>query len=178
MQAFRRPAIGIAALVAALSLHADPARGQTGAGRQNLMEPRAGFERLNVFEGRWRDPAAPGSEEHCAWQVGARRHLICRRRMETPTGTREQTTIYSYRNRDSTYVVNVLIASGQLFTYAGRIDGDRWVLDFQGTAGAGQRLRMVVTPGPNAIRFVEESSENSGPWQVTEDFTHVRVTGP
>jgi hypothetical protein len=87
-------------------------------------------------------------------------------------------TIYSYRNRDSTYVVNALIASGQLFTYAGRIDGDRWVLDFQGTAGAGQRLRMVVTPGPNAIRFVEESSENSGPWQVTEDFTHVRVTEP
>lgn len=161
----------------ALLTHSGSVLAQGGTG-QNLLRPRPGFERLSVFEGTWRNPAEARGEESCGWQAGARRHMICRARIETASGVREQTSIFSYRNRDSTYVVNVLIASGQLFTYMGRVDGDRWVLDLQGSPGSTQRLRMVVTPEPESIRFVEESSENGGPWQVTEDFTHVRVVRP
>jgi hypothetical protein len=34
---------------------------------------------------------------------------------------------------------------------------------------------MVITPTNDRIRFVEESSMNSGPWQITDDYAYVHV---
>jgi hypothetical protein len=102
--------------------------------------------------------------------------MICRPRRETASGPVEHQTIYSYRGRDSTYIVTALLATGQLWTYHGRPDGNRWTFDFQSDRpGNTQRLKMVVTIARDTIHFIEESSENGGPWRVTENYRHVRV---
>lgn len=88
--------------------------------------------------------------------------------------------IYSYRAADSTYLVYALMRTGEAFSYAGRPDGDRWILDFVPPTHdvqqrPQQRLRMVITVQQDTIRFVEEYSENGGPWQVSEDYRHLRI---
>jgi hypothetical protein len=89
----------------------------------------------------------------------------------------ENRTIYSYRGRDSTYIVTALLATGQVWTYHGRPDGNRWTFNLQGDRPNNpQRLRMILTIAGDTIRFVEESSENGGPWRTTEDYRHVRVS--
>ena len=105
--------------------------------------------------------------------------MICSTRMDTPAGPIEHRTIYSYRGRDSTYVVTALLATGQVWTYHGRPDGNRWVFDLQSDRPeATQRLRMVVTIAGDTVHFVEESSEDGAPFRITEDYRHVRVRAP
>jgi hypothetical protein len=86
--------------------------------------------------------------------------------------------IYSYRRADSTYTVTVLLSGGQVWNYAGRPEGERWMFYLANTApDRGQRLRQVIVTGADTIRFVEEVSENGGPWRLTdksEDYTYVR----
>jgi hypothetical protein len=114
--------------------------------------------------------------ESCSWLEGGRRHMICAQRRRTPAGTVEHRTIYSYRGRDSTYVVTALLATGQVWTYVGRPDGKKWVFELQpDRPNSTQRLRMLVTVAADTIHFVEESSEGNGPWRITEDYRHVRV---
>lgn len=141
--------------------------------------PRPAHERLAVFEGTWRhaDPAeAERFVEVCEWLAGGRRHMICTPRWNTPAGPVQHQTIYSYRGRDSTYIVTAILATGQVWTYHGRPDGSRWVFDLQpDRPGTNQRLRMILTVAADTIRFVEESSEGGGSWRVTEDYRHVRV---
>jgi len=140
---------------------------------------RAARERLAVFEGTWTmagDTSGPAFRETCEWLPGERRHMICRPRFETESGVIEHRTIYSYRPADSTYVVTALLAQGQVLTYHGRVEGDRWTFDLQpGPRNDTQRLRMIVTMAPDTIHFVEESSENGGPWRVTEDYRYARL---
>jgi hypothetical protein len=118
--------------------------------------------------------------ETCTWMPEGRRHLICRTRYNSDRGPQERMTIYSYRAADSTFLVYALMRTGEAFSYAGRPDGNRWLFDFLPHAhdlrsDQRHRLRMVITVQPDTIRFVEESSENGGPWQVTEDYRHVRI---
>lgn len=146
----------------------------------NPRTPRPTHERLAVFEGTWRnaDPAeADRFIETCAWLEGGRRHLICRPRWTTPSGPVQHQTIYSYRGRDSTYLVTTFLATGGVWRYHGRPDGNRWIFDLQSDRpDPPQRLRMILTVAADTIHFVEESSERGGPWQVTEDYRSVRVT--
>jgi hypothetical protein len=102
--------------------------------------------------------------------------MICTPRRERLSGAVEHKTIYSYRGRDSTYIVTALLATGQVWTYFGRPEGNEWIFNFQSDPASNpQRLRMVVTVAKDTIHFVEESSENRGPWRITEDYRHVRV---
>lgn len=145
--------------------------------RPDPRTPRPAHERLAAFEGNWRllDPAEQ-TVESCAWIEGGRRHMVCRNRRPTVNGSFEHRTIYSYRGRDSTYIVTALLATGQVWTYLGRPEGDKWVFNLQSDrSNNSQRLRMLVTVGTDTIRFVEESSEGDSPWRVTEDYRHVRV---
>lgn len=155
-----------------------PAAG-SAQGRMDPRAPRPAHERLTVFEGTWREigsAEATASTETCSWLEGGRRHMICVPRRQTPAGPVEQRTIYSYRGRDSTYLVTALLANGQVWTYLGRPVGNQWIFDFQSDRPSNtQRLRMVLTVAPDTIRFVEESSESNGPWRTTEDYRHVRV---
>ena len=141
--------------------------------------PRPAHERLSVFEGTWREAGAPDSRavtETCSWLEGGRGHMICAPRRQTASGAVEHRTIYSYRGRDSTYIVTALLATGQVWTYLGRPEGNKWIFDFQpNRPNDTQRLRMVVTVARDTIHFVEESSEGGGPWRITEDYRHVRV---
>lgn len=144
--------------------------------------PRPAHELLGAFEGTWRPagPAEPAAvTETCSWLEGGRRHMVCVPRRETASGTVEQRTIYSYRGRDSTYIVTALLATGQVWTYLGRPEGNRWIFDFQSDRPKStQRLRMIVTVARDTIHFIEESSEGGGPWRITEDYRHVRVRSP
>jgi hypothetical protein len=163
-----------------LGLASSAATAQESQQPRGPTSPRPAHERLAVFEGVWTTAErAAGVEfrETCSWMDGGRRHMICRARSTGPQGVIENRTIYSYRGRDSTYVVTALLANGQLWTYHGRPDGGRWVFHLQDDRpGSSQRLRMTVIPGEDRIRFVEESSEDGGPWRLTEDYTHILVS--
>lgn len=135
-------------------------------------------ERLSVFEGTWtREGPTPGDtlRETCAWLAGGRRHLVCDTEARRPTGPARMLRIHSYQN--GSYVVYVAMGDGPAWTYTGGPESDgRWVLNLQSNRSDNpQRLRIVITPAADRIRFVEESSTNGGPWRTTEDYTNVRV---
>lgn len=134
-------------------------------------------ERLAVFEGTWaREGAQAGSafSETCAWLAGGRRHMVCHSERQTPAGPVQNLKVHSYRNQ--TYVVYAVMGNGPAWTYTGGPEGERWIFNFQSDRPNNvQRLRMVITPTGDRLRFVEESSTNGGPWETTEDYTHVRV---
>lgn len=169
----------VVSLLALLSATLSPSMAPVHAQAADPRTPRPAHERLAVFEGTWRntDPAQADSVvEACAWLEGGRRHMVCRQRWNSPARTMEHATIYSYRGRDSTYIVTALLGTGQVWTYHGRPDGNRWTFDLQGDRpDHPQRLRMIVTVAADTIHFVEESSVDGGPWRTTEDYRHVRV---
>ena len=87
--------------------------------------------------------------------------------------------IYSYRRADSMYTVTVMLPGGQLWSYAGRPEGNRWTF-YIANSGADRaiRLRQVIVVAADTLRFVEEASENGGPWRLTdvsEDYVYVRT---
>lgn len=133
-------------------------------------------ERLSFFEGTWaREGAGAGSiRESCAWLAGGRRHMVCRSERQTPNGPVHNLLIHSYRGQ--TYVTYAVMGNGPAWTYTGGPEGDRWIMNLQSTNPTNpQRLRMVITPAKDRIRFVEQSSTNGTDWSTTEDYTHVRV---
>ena len=142
--------------------------------------PRPGHERLAVLEGTWTKKDLPTGEmfrDTCAWLPEGGRHMICRQRAESSRGVIEQMAIFSYRGADSTYLLTVLLANGQVWRYEGRPDADRWVFDLVPSRPDSPRLRQVLIPTGDSIRFLEEVSENGGPWRLSdpsEDFTYVR----
>ena len=152
------------------------------AGANSPITPSPAHERLAVFEGSWIEAGAPAdraSRDSCAWLVGGRRHMICRRVTASATGSRELMMIYSYRRSDSTYTVSVLLPGGQVWQYAGRPEGNRWVLYFVNDRPEGApRLRQVITTVADTLHFVEEASVSDGPWLLTdasEDYRYVRA---
>jgi hypothetical protein len=180
---------GFAGLTAALTvtvvLNLAPRTGASAdarpQGRPSASEAR---ERLAFLEGTWTRPETPAGQtfrETCAWMGGGRRHMVCRQRTETAESIHEQMLVYSYRGADATYMVTVFLAGGQVWRYEGQPDGDRWVFDLIPTGPAApQRLRQVLTPRGDEIRFREEVSEKGGPWRLTdpsEEYVHVRVRG-
>lgn len=150
-------------------------------GTHSTPRPSVPHERLAVFEGTWTRsdvPAGQSFRETCEWLAGNRRHLTCRQRFESPDGVREQMLVYSYQRSDSTYAVTVFLSGGQVWRYAGRPDGDRWVLNHVSNAPDSPRLRQVISAGKDTLHFREEASENGGPWRLTdpsEDYRYVRV---
>jgi hypothetical protein len=161
------------------------AQGTPASSRPNApTTPRPAHERLAAFEGEWviADSTVGGSShDSCAWLAGGRRHMICRRSTNAADGAREQMLIYSYRGSDSTYTVTVLLAGGQLWSYAGRPAGNRWELNLVSVRPDGPlRLRQVIVALPDTLHFVEEVSENGGPWRLSdpsEDYRYVKVRG-
>jgi len=170
------PTMRIMLVIASLSVSANLAEAQSSS----PTAPRPALERLSAFEGTWRSTNPTDSavfEEVCGWMAGGRRHMVCTPRWSRPDGLVQHQTTYSYRGRDSTYIVTAFIATGPVWTYHGRPNGDQWTFDLQGDRPNNpQRLRMIVTVARDTLRFVEESSENGGPWRVTEDYRHVRVS--
>jgi hypothetical protein len=131
-------------------------------------------ERLSVFEGTWTREDAPANvtfRETCAWLAGGRRHMICQAEYKSPNRVAQMIKVHSYRQQ--TYVTVAVMGDGPASTYTGGPDGSRWIFNLQ--SDRPQRLRMVITPAQDRIRFVEESSANDGPWQTTEDYTYIRV---
>jgi hypothetical protein len=150
--------------------------------------PLPAYERTTAFEGTW--TMEPGAffqgggtspamhEETCAFMPGGRRHMVCRTWSQRPGAPRsERMYILSYRDNDSTYVAHHAFAGGQTFTYHGRIEGDRWVMDLQPTPfwPSNERLRTIITPVPGGMRYVEEHSVDGGPWKITEDYRYRKI---
>jgi hypothetical protein len=157
--------------------------------RPGPMTPSEPHERMTFFEGTWTtdgkpdaangSPAPAGYEETCAWLPGARRHMVCRSWTEMSPGAprREALYVLSYRAADSTYIAHFAFSGGATLTYYGRPDGERWIMNLQPTPllPSNQRLRTIITAEPEGLRFVEESSVDGGPWEVTEDYRRRRV---
>lgn len=132
-------------------------------------------ERLAFFEGTWTDSARPGYRETCGWLAPRRRVLVCRATWPTGEQQAEMLAIYSYDRRDSTYTYYAAFPNGT-FHLVGRPDGSGW--RFAPTGPIDERplrLRYHLTPVAGGVRYVEEASENDGPWRVTEDYTLMRV---
>jgi hypothetical protein len=149
----------------------------------------AAHERLSFFEGTWLvEPSAetravPGTplqqEETCAWLTGGRRHMICRAwRTDSGDGARrERIQILSYQEQSATYLAHFAFPSGDVVTYVGRVEGDRWVMNMQPTPllPSNERYREIITRVDGGLRFVEERSVDGGPWVITEDFRYRRA---
>jgi hypothetical protein len=166
-------------LQAAAGGNATLASGQNAQTAANASSPA--HERLTVFEGVWTRadlPAGTTFRDTCEWLAG-RRHMVCRQRSQSPTATREQLATYSYRDQDSTYLLTVLLSGGQVWRYEGRPEGERWVFNrVANRPDPPRRYRQILTPSAESIQFLEELSENGGPWRLTdpsEDFRYVRV---
>jgi hypothetical protein len=105
--------------------------------------------------------------------------MVCRRwtQLEGSDARREAINIMSFRGRDSTYIAHFAFPDGATLTYHGRIEGERWVMDLQPSPliPSKVRLRTIITPGPDELRFVEEASEEGGAWRITEDYRYRRV---
>jgi len=103
--------------------------------------------------------------------------MSCTTRHETPRGVVEDRKVFSYRGRDSSYVVSAFIPNGQVWIYIDRPDGSAWTFDLQSDRpnATQRRLRMILTILGDTLRVVEQSSENDGPWQNTEDNRQIRV---
>ncbi len=151
-------------------------------GSRSPNTPSLPHERLAVFEGTWTladSQSGPASRDSCAWLAEGRRHMICRRRSESPRGASEQMMIYSYRRSDSMYTVTVLLAGGQIWRYAGRAGADSWEFLLEPTGSdVQQRLRQVVRVVGDTLHFREEGSGNGGPWLLTaptEDYKSVKA---
>jgi len=140
--------------------------------------PSPAHERLAVFEGTWTSVDSVPSRDTCTWLAGGRRHMVCRRVTESARGAREQMMIYSYRKADSAYTVTVVLPGGQVWSYAGRPEGDRWKFYLTNSrADRALRLRQVIIAAADTLRFVEEASVDGGPWRLTdpnEDYIYVR----
>jgi hypothetical protein len=144
--------------------------------------PSAAHELLAAFEGTWTIVGSqPGrtSSDSCSWLTGGRRHLVCRRVSESADRSSEQLIVYSFRRADSAYVATVFLPGGQLWEYAGRPEGGRWVLYLQRMRpeNAAQRLRQVIRVAADTLHFTEEASVNGGPWTLTdpsEDYKYAR----
>ncbi|HVL66357.1 MAG TPA: hypothetical protein VM364_03750 [Vicinamibacterales bacterium] len=144
-------------------------------------------ERMAFLEGTWElEPggkpesiaAEAGSRETCAWLAGARRHIVCRAFRESAAGRQESMHVLSYDAHAGKYVAWFAFAGGETLHYVGSVDGDRWVMEMQPTplVPAGLRLRTIITPTANGMRFVEEGSKDGGPWEIGEDYRHKRVS--
>jgi hypothetical protein len=87
--------------------------------------------------------------------------------------------VYSYRRADSTYVVTAFLGGGQIWEYAGRPDGERWVFYREGRrSDAPLQLRQVIRVAGDTLHYVEEASVDGGPWHLTdpsEDYRYVRT---
>ncbi len=100
--------------------------------------------------------------------------MVCQTENRSPSGHSQMLKVFSYRQE--TYVAFAAMGDGLSSTYTGGPDGDRWIFNVQSDRPNNpQRLRIVITPTNDRLRFVEESSMNGGPWQTTEDYTYVRV---
>jgi hypothetical protein len=149
--------------------------------------PSAPHERLAFFEGRWEFETAAtpeviakrrGRRETCEWLAGGRRHMVCTQISRAADGTAQESIyILSYRERDSTYLAYFAIPGGENVVFHGTPSDDGWVMDLQPTplVPAGMRLRTTITRTATGLRFVDESSMDGAPWQVTEDYQHRRM---
>ena len=124
----------MATLVVAASAFSVVARALSAVPSQGAAPrtPRPAHERLAVLEGTWTKKDLPAGEsfrDTCAWLPEGRRHMICVQRAESPRRASEQMAIFSYRGADSTYLLTVLLANGQVWRYEGRPDADRCTID-------------------------------------------------
>jgi len=118
---------------------------------------RPAHERLAVLEGTWTKENLPAGEsfrDTCAWLPEGRRHMICVQRAESPRGASEQMAIFSYRGADSTYLLTVLLANGQVWRYEGRPDADRWIFELVSSQPGSPRIRQILIPAGDTIRFL------------------------
>lgn len=134
------------------------------------------IEDLAVFEGTWAREGVPTDRfrETCTWLAGGRRHLVCDTEARLPGGPVRMLRIYS--SGGGTYTVYAVIGDGPASLYVGGPEGDQWIFTLRpDRADTPQRRRHVITPTKDRIRFVEEVSENGGPWKTTEDYNYVRA---
>lgn len=148
----------------------------------------APHEKMTFFEGTWsvepdaevkRGTTTPSHEETCAWLPGGRRHMVCRSWRQRPGETvrRETIQVLSYQEHNGTYLAHFAFPSGDIVTYVGRVEGNRWVMDMQPSPllPPNERFRETITKVGNGLRFVEERSVDGGPWTITEDYRYRRV---
>jgi len=104
--------------------------------------------------------------------------MVCRRVVEGAEDGAEQMMIYGYRGADSAYTVTVFLPGGQQWHYLGRPEGDRWTFNLVNARADQPRLRQVIHVTADTLRFIEEVSENGGPWRLSdpsEDYSYVRA---
>jgi hypothetical protein len=134
--------------------------------------------RLAFFVGTWTADEIPSLRETCTWLGDPGRHVVCRARWDTPSGSREGLSVFSYRAEDGSYLYHGFRSGGGIEVLeGGPVDeGRSW--EFSGDKGGGderRRSRVRIHRLENGgFRLAAQTARGEGEWSA-EEIVHYRV---
>ena len=136
--------------------------------------PRAALE---FFRGTW---TLQGHEstysEVCEWLPGGG-FLACRAEDRSENAPDFSLSVFGYSETDSTYTYNGFSGRGSHRELRGSLHGQVWRLHGQaGRAPNWRRWQVTITPTSSGFHFLEEVSDNSGPWREVVQLQYVRTS--
>lgn len=136
--------------------------------------PRAALE---FFRGTWTLQGYESTySEVCDWLPGGG-FLACRAEDRSENAPDYSLSVFGYSETDSTYTYNGFSGRGSHRELRGSLHGQVW--RFHGQAGRPpnwRRWQVTITPTSNGFHFLEEVSDNSGPWREVVQLQYVRTS--
>jgi hypothetical protein len=133
-------------------------------------------EALAFYVGTW-TTSDPMFRETCAWLPEARRHVVCRARVQIPGGNRESLGVYSYDPTSGDYLYHGFGSRGGVLIERGRriANGFHFTSE-RGTGAEHVRTRFTIEEGADGrVNTITERSRADGPWVVEQTLQYLRT---
>lgn len=131
---------------------------------------------LEFFRGAWTLKSYEGTyREVCDWLPGGG-FLACRAEDRSENPPDFSLSVFGYSEPDASYTYNGFSGRGSHRALRGSLHGQVW--RFHGEAGRGphwRRWQVTITPTPEGFQFLEEVSDNSGPWEEVVQLQFIRI---
>jgi hypothetical protein len=145
----------------------------------NLLSPTERsepHEALDFYVGTW-TTSDPKFRETCSWLPEGRRHIVCRARVQTASGTRESLGVYSYDQITSDYLYHGFGSRGGVMIERGRrISNGFHFTSERGTGAERVKTRFTIEEAADGrVNTITEKSTAEGPWVVEERTVYLRT---
>lgn len=134
-------------------------------------------ELLSFLAGSWTVEGREDSfTETCTWFQN-RTHMVCNSESRRPKGTSRGVSVFSYAEDKKRFLYYHYGSSGVAVAMDVFLrDGRMYATAERDNAGELTREQVTITPRTDgSFDFVEETSTNASPWQVTTRVHYVRV---
>jgi hypothetical protein len=133
-------------------------------------------EALAFYVGTW-TTSDPKFQETCSWLPESRRHIICRARVQTASGTRESLGVYSYDQTSGEYLYHGFGSRGTVMIERGRRTPNGFHFTSErGTGTDRVRTRFTIEEAAEGrVNTVTETSKADGPWVVDDRTDYLRT---